>query len=64
MKKKKVLLLTKKHFQKKYFKRQPSIDLDFCNLSSSCDVVYKGRWWYRHKLVTDLFYDFVSILFV
>ena len=24
--------------------RQPSIDFDFCNISSSCDVVYKGRW--------------------
>jgi hypothetical protein len=23
-------------------KRQPSIDFDFCNISSSCDVVYKG----------------------
>jgi hypothetical protein len=28
---------------KKYL-RQPSIDFDFCNISSSCDVVYKGRW--------------------
>jgi hypothetical protein len=25
-------------------KKQPSIDFDFCNISSSCDVVYKGRW--------------------
>ena len=24
-------------------KIQPSIDFDFCNISSSCDVVYKGR---------------------
>jgi hypothetical protein len=24
--------------------RQPSIDFDFCNISSPCDVVYKGRW--------------------
>jgi hypothetical protein len=23
--------------------RQPSIDFDVCNISSSCDVVYKGR---------------------
>jgi hypothetical protein len=23
--------------------RQPSIDFDHCNISSSCDVVYKGR---------------------
>jgi hypothetical protein len=30
----------------------------------SSDVVYKERWWHRNKLVTDLFYDFVSILFV
>jgi hypothetical protein len=37
---------------------------DFCNLSSSGDVVYKECWWHWHnchKLVTDLFYDFVSI---
>jgi hypothetical protein len=33
----------KKKFRKKYL-RQPSIDFDFCNISSSCDVVYKGRW--------------------
>ena len=31
-----------KKFRKKYL-RQPSIDFDFCNISSSCDVVYKGR---------------------
>ena len=42
--------------------RQPFIDFDFCNISSSCDVVYKDADW--HKLVTDLFYDFVSILLV
>ena len=24
-------------------KHQPSIDFDFCNISSSCDVVYRGR---------------------
>ena len=33
----------KKKFRKKYL-RQPSIDFEFCNISSSCDVVYKGRW--------------------
>jgi hypothetical protein len=33
----------KKEFRKKYL-RQPSIDFDFCNISSSCDVVYKGHW--------------------
>ena len=32
-----------KKFRKKYLK-QPFIDFDFCNISSSCDVVYKGRW--------------------
>jgi hypothetical protein len=32
-----------KKFRKKYL-RQPSSDFDFCNISSSCDVVYKGRW--------------------
>jgi hypothetical protein len=31
------------NFMKKYL-RQPSIDFDFCNVSSSCDVVYRGRW--------------------
>jgi hypothetical protein len=30
------------NFRKKYL-RQPSIDFDFCNISSSCEVVYKGR---------------------
>ena len=33
----------KKKFRNKYL-RQPSIDFDFCNISSSCDVVYKGCW--------------------
>jgi hypothetical protein len=33
----------KKKFRKKYL-RQPSIDFHFCNISSFCDVVYKGRW--------------------
>ena len=37
MKNKKLVL-----FRKKYL-RQPSIDFDFCNISSSYDVVYKGR---------------------
>jgi hypothetical protein len=32
-----------KQFRNKYL-RPPSIDFDFCNISSSCDVVYKGRW--------------------
>ena len=27
-------------------------------------IVYKERWWNWHKLVTDLFYDFASILLV
>jgi hypothetical protein len=30
--------------QRNKYLRQPSIDFDFCNKSSSCDVVYKGRW--------------------
>jgi hypothetical protein len=34
-----------KKFRKKYL-RQPSIDFDFCNISSSCDVVYKGLFVY------------------
>jgi hypothetical protein len=29
-----------------------TIDFDFCNLSSSGDVIYKERWWHWHKLVT------------
>ena len=33
----------RKKFRKQYL-RQPSIDFHFCNISSSCDVVYKGRW--------------------
>jgi hypothetical protein len=33
----------KNNFRKKYL-RQPSIDFNFCNISSCCDVVYKGRW--------------------
>jgi hypothetical protein len=40
------------------------MDFDVCNLLSSGDVIYKERWWHWHKLVTDLFYDFVSILLV
>ena len=50
-----------KQFRKKYL-RQPSIDFHFCNISSSCDVVTRDADW--HKMVTDLFYDFVSILLV
>jgi hypothetical protein len=33
----------KQKFWKKYL-RQSSIDFDFGNISSSCDVVYKGGW--------------------
>ena len=50
-------------FLEKYL-RQPSMDFDVCNLLSSGDVIYKECWWHWHKLVTDLFYDFVSILLV
>ena len=32
-----------KKIRNKYL-RQPTIDFDFCNISSSCDVVYKRRW--------------------
>ena len=53
--------LTYNFFRKKCL-RQPSIDFDFSNLSSSGDVVYKERWWHWHKLVTDLFYDFMSYM--
>jgi hypothetical protein len=58
--KKKACIVDIKKIRKKYL-RQPSIDFDFCNILSSCDVVCKGCW---HKLVTDLFCDFVSILLV
>ena len=37
MKKKACIVDIKKKFQKKYL-RQPSIDFDFCNISSSCDT--------------------------
>jgi hypothetical protein len=40
---KKSLYCWQKKIRNKYL-RQPSIDFDFCNISSSCDVVYKGRW--------------------
>ena len=42
MKKKACIVDIKKKIPNKYL-RQPSIDFDFCNISSSCDVVYKGR---------------------
>ena len=42
MKTKACIVDIKKKFRKEYL-RQPSIDFDFCNISSSCDVVYKGR---------------------
>jgi len=37
------LLHDLKLFPEKYI-RQPSIDFDVCNLSSSVDVIYKERW--------------------
>jgi hypothetical protein len=43
MEKKACIVDIKKKFRNKYL-RQPSIDFDFCNISSSCEVVYKGRW--------------------
>ena len=42
MEKKACIVDKKNPFRNKYL-RQPSIDFDFCNISSSCDVVYKGR---------------------
>ena len=42
MKTKACIVDIKKKFRKKKI-RQPSIDFDFCNISSSYDVVYKGR---------------------
>ena len=43
MTKKACIVDIKNKFRKKYL-RQSSIDFHFCNISSSCDVVYKGRW--------------------
>jgi hypothetical protein len=43
MKKKACIVDIRKQIRKKYL-RQPSIDFNFCNISSCCDVVYKGRW--------------------
>jgi hypothetical protein len=54
----------KKKFRKKYI-RQPSIDFDIY-ISSSCDVVYKGRWlttplrhlvstWNDERMISDFF---------
>ena len=42
MKKKACIVDIKQNSGKKYL-RQPSIDFHFCNISSSCDVVYKGH---------------------
>jgi hypothetical protein len=42
MKKKACIVDIKKNSGKKYL-IQPSSDFDFCNISSSCDAVYKGR---------------------
>ena len=39
---KKACIVDKTKFRNKYL-RQPSIDFDCCNISSPCDVVYKGR---------------------
>ena len=43
MTKKACIVDIKKNSERKYL-RQPSIDFHFCNISLSCDVVYKGRW--------------------
>ena len=43
MEKKSFYCWQKQKFRIKYL-RQPSIDFNFCNISSSCNVVYKGRW--------------------
>ena len=40
---KKVCIVDIEFFFRNKYLRQPSIDFDFCNISSSCDVVYKGR---------------------
>jgi hypothetical protein len=41
MKKKACIVDIKTNSGKKYL-REPAIDFHFCNISSSCDVVYKG----------------------
>jgi hypothetical protein len=57
MKKKACIVDIKKKFLKKYL-RQSSIDFDFCNISSSCDVVYKGRWLLIYFTILWAFYLF------
>ena len=62
MKKKSLYCWHKKKFRKKYL-RQSSIDFHFCNIYRHPVTLFtRDADW--HKLVTDLFYDFVSILLV
>jgi len=59
-----VLLLDIYFFPEKILLRRPLIDFDFCYWSFSGNVVYDERWWHWYMLITDLFYNFVSILIV
>ena len=57
MKKKACIVDIENKSGKKYL-RQPSIDFHFCNISSSCDVVYKERW------LTQAGYWFILLVWV
>jgi hypothetical protein len=61
MKKKACIVDIKKKFLKKYL-RQPSIDFDFCKNRHPVTLFTRDTDW--HKLLTDLFYDFVGISLV
>jgi hypothetical protein len=63
MKKKACIFVDKQNFLKKYL-RQLSIDFDFCNISSSCDVVYKGCWLTQAGYWKRIFYNSVTKYFV
>ena len=61
MKKKACIVDIKKNSAKKYL-IQPSIDFDFVIYHHPVTLFTRDADW--HKLITDLFYDFVSILLV
>jgi hypothetical protein len=61
MKKKACIVDIKKKFLKKYL-RQPSIDFDFCKNRHPVTLFTRDTDW--HKLLTDLFDDFVGISLV
>ena len=61
-----VLFLSIYFFPNKYL-RQPSMDFDFWNLTSSGDIVYKEHWWREHTQLLIYFtilwaYDLFKLL--